>query len=143
MASLQCTPASAGFVSPASNDRQNGGVRAEANRSEIRISVVMFALTVTAGAVDAVTFLGLGRALAALATGNVLLLGFGVANAPGITIARPAEALAAFVAGVATAHAARRTECVTVLPPLKIALRADQVLKRLAAADRPVGRAVH
>jgi uncharacterized membrane protein YoaK (UPF0700 family) len=65
----------------------------------------MFALTVTAGAVDAVTFLGLGRALAALATGNVLLLGFGVANAPGITIARPAEALAAFVAGVAAAHA--------------------------------------
>jgi uncharacterized membrane protein YoaK (UPF0700 family) len=65
----------------------------------------MFALTVTAGAVDAVTFLGLGRAFAALATGNVLLLGFGVANAPGIPIARPAEALAAFVAGVAAAHA--------------------------------------
>jgi uncharacterized membrane protein YoaK (UPF0700 family) len=74
-------------------------------RSQIRISIVMFALTVTAGAVDAVTFLGLGRALAALATGNVLLLGFGVANAPGITIARPAEALAAFVVGVAAAHA--------------------------------------
>jgi uncharacterized membrane protein YoaK (UPF0700 family) len=65
----------------------------------------MFALTVTAGAVDAVTFLGLGRAFAALATGNVLLLGFGVANAPGISIARPAEALAAFAAGVAAAHA--------------------------------------
>jgi uncharacterized membrane protein YoaK (UPF0700 family) len=64
----------------------------------------MFALTVTAGAVDAVTFLGLGRAFAALATGNVLLLGFGVANAPGISIARPAEALAAFVAGVAAGH---------------------------------------
>jgi len=74
-------------------------------RSEIRITVVMFALTVTAGAVDAVTFLGLGRAFAALATGNVLLLGFGVANAPGIPIAQPAEALAAFVAGVAAAHA--------------------------------------
>jgi uncharacterized membrane protein YoaK (UPF0700 family) len=74
-------------------------------QSQIRISIVMFALTVTAGAVDAVTFLGLGRALAALATGNVLLLGFGVGNAPGITIARPAEALAAFVVGVAAAHA--------------------------------------
>lgn len=65
----------------------------------------MFALTATAGAVDAVTFLGLGRAFAALATGNVLLLSFGVANAPGISIASPAEALAAFVAGVAAAHA--------------------------------------
>lgn len=80
-------------------------MRADPVRSQIRISVVMFALTVTAGAVDAVTFLGLGRALAALATGNVLLLGFGVANAPGITIARPAEALAAFVVGVGAAHA--------------------------------------
>ncbi len=74
-------------------------------RSEIRISIVMFALTVSAGAVDAVTFLGLGRAFAALATGNVLLLGFGVANAPGVGIARPAEALVAFVAGVTAAHA--------------------------------------
>jgi uncharacterized membrane protein YoaK (UPF0700 family) len=74
-------------------------------RSEIRVSVVMFALTVTAGAVDAVTFLGLGHAFAALATGNVLLLGFGIANAPGVSIARPAEALAAFAVGVAAAHA--------------------------------------
>lgn len=65
----------------------------------------MFALTATAGAIDAVTFLGLGRAFAALATGNVLLLSFGVASAPGISIASPAEALAAFVVGVAAAHA--------------------------------------
>jgi uncharacterized membrane protein YoaK (UPF0700 family) len=64
----------------------------------------MIALTATAGAVDAVTFLGLGHAFAALATGNVLLLSFGVAKAPGIAIARPVEALAAFVAGVTVAH---------------------------------------
>ena len=56
-------------------------------RSEIRVRVVMFALTVTAGGVDAVTFLGLGHAFAALATGNVLLLGFGIANAAGVSIA--------------------------------------------------------
>jgi uncharacterized membrane protein YoaK (UPF0700 family) len=80
-------------------------VQVGAARGEVRISIVMFALTVTAGAVDAVTFLGLGRAFAALAQGNVLLLSFGVANAPGISIARPAEALAAFVGGVAAAHA--------------------------------------
>jgi uncharacterized membrane protein YoaK (UPF0700 family) len=80
-------------------------VQVDAARGEVRISIVMFALTATAGAVDAVTFIGLGRAFAALATGNVLLLSFGVANAPGISIARPAEALAAFVVGVAAAHA--------------------------------------
>jgi uncharacterized membrane protein YoaK (UPF0700 family) len=86
-------------------DRENRGMQADPVRSEIRVTVVMFALTVTAGAVDAVTFLGLGRAFAALATGNVLLLSFGVANAPGIPIGHPAEALAAFMAGVAAAHA--------------------------------------
>ncbi|MFE1886946.1 DUF1275 family protein, partial [Streptomyces diastatochromogenes] len=72
-------------------------------RREVRIVVVLFTLTVTAAAVDAVTFLGLGHAFAALATGNVLLLGFGVANA-GTPVARPAEALAAFAVGVAAAH---------------------------------------
>jgi hypothetical protein len=36
---------------------------------------------------------------------NVLLLSFGVANAPETSIACPAEALAAFVGGVAAAHA--------------------------------------
>jgi uncharacterized membrane protein YoaK (UPF0700 family) len=44
---------------------------AHSTRREIRISIVMSALTVTAGAVDAVTFLGLGHVLAALATGNL------------------------------------------------------------------------
>jgi uncharacterized membrane protein YoaK (UPF0700 family) len=87
------------------NHRQNGGVQAAPVQSELRITIVMFALTVTAGAVDAVTFIALGHALAALATGNILLLGFGVANAPGISIESPAEALAAFVAGTAAAHA--------------------------------------
>jgi len=88
-----------------SNRRQNGGVQVDAARGEVRITIVMFALTATAGAVDAVTFIGLGRAFAALATGNLLLLSFGVANAPGISIARPAEALAAFVGGAVAAHA--------------------------------------
>jgi uncharacterized membrane protein YoaK (UPF0700 family) len=94
-------------ISPARelNHSENARMQPETVRNEVRITAVMFALTATAGAVDAITFLGLGRAFAALATGNVLLLSFGVANAPGIPIAQPAEALAAFVAGVAAAHA--------------------------------------
>ncbi|MCZ0991253.1 YoaK family protein [Streptomyces diastatochromogenes] len=83
--------------------RAPGAVPGDQPRIEVRIVVVLFALTVTAAAVDAVTFLGLGHAFAALATGNVLLLGFGVANA-GTPVARPAEALAAFVVGVSAAH---------------------------------------
>ncbi|MQS16975.1 DUF1275 domain-containing protein [Streptomyces kaniharaensis] len=55
----------------------------------------MSAPTVSAGAIDAVTFLGLGHAFAAPATGNVLLLGFGV------PIACPAKAVGASVIGTA------------------------------------------
>ncbi|MFB7619155.1 DUF1275 family protein [Kitasatospora sp. NPDC056181] len=79
---------------------------ADPTRGPVRISLVMSALTVTAGAVDAVTFLGLGHVFAALTTGNVLLLAFGVAQTAGVQVGRPAEALGAFVLGVAAAHAA-------------------------------------
>lgn len=79
------------------------GVNSEPARRHVRIAVVLFALTVTAGAVDAITFLGLGHAFAALTTGNVLFLGFGVVRA-GTPVARPAEALAAFTVGTLAAH---------------------------------------
>ncbi|MFJ3233883.1 YoaK family protein [Streptomyces sp. NPDC086787] len=77
---------------------------ADLTRAETRVSIALFALTVTSGAVDAITFLGLGHAFAALATGNLLLVGFGVARAPGIPIGRPAAALGAFVIGAALCH---------------------------------------
>ncbi|MEU1406684.1 YoaK family protein [Streptomyces sp. NPDC005728] len=78
-------------------------MKGDPTRQQVRIALVLFALTVTAGAVDAVTFLALGHAFAALATGNVLLLGFGAARAA-TPVARPAEALAAFTVGIAAAH---------------------------------------
>ncbi|MDF3299080.1 YoaK family protein [Streptomyces tropicalis] len=83
-------------------------MKAVSTRDEVGVSLTLFALTMTSGAVDAVTFLGLGHAFAALATGNLLLLGFGVARAPGIPVARPAVALVAFVCGASAAHVAVR-----------------------------------
>ncbi|MEV4615360.1 YoaK family protein [Kitasatospora sp. NPDC049258] len=76
-----------------------------ADRIELRITGVLGALTVTSGVVDAVSFLGLGHAFAALATGNLLLLAFGIAGTQGLPVARPAMALAGFVLGAAAAHA--------------------------------------
>ncbi|GAA2742011.1 YoaK family protein [Kitasatospora cinereorecta] len=73
-------------------------------RGRLRIEIVLTVLTVTTGAVDALTFLGLGRAFAALATGNVLLLSFAVAGEPDTPVARPAFALLAFVLGAAAAY---------------------------------------
>lgn len=56
-------------------------------------------LTVVSGIVDAVSYLGLGHVFTANMTGNVVLIGFALAGAPGFSIAASATALAAFLAG--------------------------------------------
>lgn len=58
-------------------------------------------LTMTAGMIDAVTFLGLGEVFAANMTGNLVVLGLAIAGAPTLSIDGPAVALAAFLAGAA------------------------------------------
>jgi uncharacterized membrane protein YoaK (UPF0700 family) len=59
-------------------------------------------LTVVSGVVDAVSYLGLGHVFTANMTGNVVLIGFALAGAPGFSIAASATALVAFLAGAAT-----------------------------------------
>ncbi|MGK4584741.1 YoaK family protein [Kitasatospora sp. HPMI-4] len=73
-------------------------------RIEVRVTAVLTALTVTSGVIDAVSFLALGHAFAALATGNLLLLAFGVAGPGHLPVARPGMALAGFVLGAVGAH---------------------------------------
>jgi uncharacterized membrane protein YoaK (UPF0700 family) len=61
--------------------------------------VTLAALTAVSGFVDAVSFLGLGHVFTANMTGNVLLIGFAFAGAPGFSAAASLCALAAFLAG--------------------------------------------
>jgi uncharacterized membrane protein YoaK (UPF0700 family) len=67
---------------------------------EIPITVAMGVLTVTAGAVDAISFLALGQVFTALATGNLLFLAFALGGQGAVPVERPAIALAAFIVGV-------------------------------------------
>jgi uncharacterized membrane protein YoaK (UPF0700 family) len=60
---------------------------------------VLLSLTLTTGMIDAVSFLALGRVFTANMTGNVVLLGFGIAGAGGLPVLAPLVSLAAFVAG--------------------------------------------
>jgi uncharacterized membrane protein YoaK (UPF0700 family) len=69
--------------------------------SQRRLRYVLFALTVVSGAIDAVSFLALGRVFTANMTGNVVLLAFAVAGAPGLSVVRSGVALVAFLAGAA------------------------------------------
>ncbi len=65
--------------------------------------VTLTVLTVVSGLVDAVSYLGLGHVFTANMTGNVVLLGFAAAGAPGFSIAASLASLGSFLVGAATA----------------------------------------
>lgn len=60
---------------------------------------VLLALTLTTGLIDAASYLGLGHVFTANMTGNIVLLGFGLAHAGGLPVLAPAISLAAFLIG--------------------------------------------
>jgi uncharacterized membrane protein YoaK (UPF0700 family) len=76
--------------------------------------VVLLALTFVTGIVDAVSYLGLGRVFTANMTGNVVLLGFAVAGASGLSAGRSLLSLLAFLGG---AVCAGRLSILTVNTP--------------------------
>src|SRR5947208_8212935 len=59
----------------------------------------LMALTFATGLIDAVSFLGLGHVFTANMTGNVVFLGFAIAGAPGLSVARSLTSLFAFLIG--------------------------------------------
>src|SRR6516225_3672469 len=59
----------------------------------------LLALTFTTGLVDAVSYLALGRVFTANMTGNVVLLGFGIAGSGGLPVLAPIVSLGFFLAG--------------------------------------------
>lgn len=59
----------------------------------------LLALTFTTGLVDAVSYLALGRVFTANMTGNVVLLGFGIAGSGGLPVVAPIVSLGSFLVG--------------------------------------------
>ena len=68
-------------------------------RDEGVLPPVLLGLTAVTGLVDAVSYLALGHVFTANMTGNVVFLGFAVAGAPGLSVARSGTAVAAFFMG--------------------------------------------
>ncbi len=82
---------------------------AEASEKDRAYLPALCALTLTTGLVDAVSYLGLGHVFTANMTGNVVLLGFAIAGAPGFSIKRSIAALVAFLVGaVGGGHMCRK-----------------------------------
>ncbi|MCX5334496.1 MULTISPECIES: YoaK family protein [unclassified Streptomyces] len=65
----------------------------------LRLVPVLLALTLVSGLIDAVSYLGLGHVFTANMTGNVVVLGFAAAGAPGFSVPHTATSLAAFMVG--------------------------------------------
>jgi uncharacterized membrane protein YoaK (UPF0700 family) len=63
------------------------------------IPYALLGMTAVTGLVDAVSFLSLGHIFTANMTGNVVILAFAVAHAPGVSVARSLTALVAFFVG--------------------------------------------
>jgi len=66
--------------------------------------LLLIALTVSSGAMDAISYLGLGKVFTAFMTGNTVFLGLRAARAGDFDVVRIAIALAAFSAGVLLAR---------------------------------------
>jgi uncharacterized membrane protein YoaK (UPF0700 family) len=79
--------------------RVNAALRESARSLHHPLTRRLLVLTFTAGLVDAACFLGLGRVFTANMTGNVVLLGFGVAGSAGLPVVTPLISLVAFIAG--------------------------------------------
>jgi uncharacterized membrane protein YoaK (UPF0700 family) len=69
----------------------------------------LLVLTFTTGVVDAVSYLGLGHVFTANMTGNIVLLGFGIAGSGGLPVVSPLVSLAAFLLGAGAGG--RLTKC--------------------------------
>ena len=94
------------------------------------LTLSLLALTFTTGLIDAASYLGLGHVFTANMTGNVVLLGFGIAGAAGLPVLSPLVSLAAFLLGAVAGGmiAARIAERHHVLsaPPCCSSLRSSR-----------------
>src|SRR5690349_12569634 len=86
-----------GSATPARFDEQ--ALKRGATSVRHPLSRALLTLTFTTGLIDAVSYLGLGHVFTANMTGNVVLLGFGIAGSGGLPVLAPIVSLAAFVVG--------------------------------------------
>ncbi|MFI9782837.1 YoaK family protein [Kitasatospora sp. NPDC051984] len=67
------------------------------------LALALFGLTMASGLIDAVSYLGLGHVFTANMTGNVVVIAFALAGAPGFSVAASVTSLGAFLLGAVLA----------------------------------------
>ncbi|MEU6216379.1 YoaK family protein [Streptomyces sp. NPDC047022] len=74
----------------------------------LRLVPALLLITVVSGLIDAASYLGLGHVFTANMTGNVVVLGFAAAGAPGFSTSHSATSLGAFLVGAVAGGRAER-----------------------------------
>ena len=109
------------------------------------LTLTLLVLTFTTGLVDAASYLGLGHVFTANMTGNIVLLGFGIAGSGGLPVLAPLISLAAFLAGagaggaLAMRLAVRHNRHLAVALAIEISLIAVAALIAAVADVHPDG----
>ncbi|MDT7844687.1 YoaK family protein [Streptomyces justiciae] len=109
----------------------------------LRLVPVLLALTTVSGLIDAVSYLGLGHVFTANMTGNVVVLGFAAAGAPGFSVPHTLTSLVAFMIGatvggriaLSLGRGARRTWVRRTLAAEALLLAASTVVAFAAPDD--------
>ena len=97
--------------------------------------IALIALTFTTGIIDAVSFISLGHVFTANMTGNIVLLGFAVGGATGVSAARSVTSLLAFMAGALFGGMINvRHSDWTQMRLLKLAIEIEAILLLLATS---------
>lgn len=76
-----------------------GGIERPISHVGVR-NWLLDALTISSGAIDSISFLGLGKVFTAFMTGNVAFLGMGIAGNPAPRIVSVVAAMAGFAVGI-------------------------------------------
>jgi uncharacterized membrane protein YoaK (UPF0700 family) len=115
------------------------------DRQSVR-DLLLVALTVSSGAVDAISYFGLGKVFSAFMTGNLVFLGFGMAEIEGPDVVLVIVALSMFTAGaylglwfttLRSNESGSWTPAVTVLLILVAIAEASFLVVWLSTAGRP------
>src|SRR6267378_2171868 len=102
---------------------------------------LLFVLTVVTGLVDAVSYLKLGHVFVANMTGNVVFLGFAVADAAAFSIPASLLAIVAFMAGalvggrIGSSAGRHRARLLAIATSLQIALVGAALIVSMAGFD--------
>ena len=112
----------------------------------VRLVPALLVLTAVSGLIDAVSFLGIGHLFTANMTGNVVVLGFAAAGAPGFSVPHSTASLASFLAGAVAGgrvvhHAGRgsRRRWARLTLAVEAVLLAAAAAVAFAAPDRAPG----